>query len=233
MAKTPYLDADELASVLADGGYSRTVSMTEASNLLLLSGLHVLRMRWIWQNPIDPIPDSLYELILEFIEEAEAQLMTNFAVGNVFASVALLSYPNVILLIGQLIPQADYPELTAVVPSSWLVGSDIQLPDMRSTFLQGAMDITDFGLIEGENEVLLTEAEMPSHTHTQNPHTHGYQSAIITPDLYTPGPVPGVNATPTPAITNPTTATNNLTGGDQPHNNVPLSLQVAWYIVVR
>lgn len=233
MAKTPYLDAVDLASVLSNGGYPRTVNMTEATNLLLLSGLHILRMRWLWQSPIDPIPDSLYELIIEFIEEAEAQLMTNFAIGNIFASVALLTDPSVIILVGQTVPQADYPELTAVVPPSWLIGPDIQLPDMRSTFLQGAMDLVDFGTIEGENEVVLSESQMPSHTHTQNPHTHGYQSAIITPDLYTPGPVPGVDATPTPAITNPTTAINNFTGGDQPHNNVPLSLQVAWYIVAN
>lgn len=233
MAKTPYLDAVSLASVLANGGYSTTVAMTEASNLLLLSGLFVLRMRWIWESSIQPIDDSLWELITEFIEEAEAQLMTNFAVGNVFASVAILTSPNVLLLFGQLIPQADYPELAAVVPAAWLVGSDIQLPNMLDTSVHGATSLPNLGTIMGENDVTLDVSQIPSHNHTQNPHTHSEIIPVVTPSAG--GTIPAIAdlTVPTPAITGATVATNNPTGGDGSHNNVPQSLQVAWYIVVR
>lgn len=233
MAKTPYLDAVDLAGILASGGYSTTVAMTEASNLLLLSGLHVLRMRWLWESPLQPIPDSLYDLIIEFIEEAEAQLMSNFAVGNVFASVALLTEPNVLLLFGQTIAQSDYPELTAVVPASWLVGSDIQLPNMLDTSIHGATSLPNLGTIMGENDVTLTESQIPSHTHIQNPHTHSEVIPVVTPSAG--GTIPAIAdlTVPTPSITGATVATNQNTGGGQSHNNVPQSLQVAWYIVVR
>ena len=233
MAKTPYLDAIKLASILSDGGYSTLVSMSEASNLLLLSGLVVLRMKWLWENPIAPISDALYNLILEFIEEAEADLMTNINVGTIFPSVALLTDPQFLLMFGQLVPQVDYPELTTAVPPVWLVGSDIQIPDMRDTFVQGAQGLGDFGTVMGENDVTLTEAEMPSHTHIQNPHSHTYNDETIIPFLAVPGPEPVSLVTPIPAVTGGATAINQSTGGGGAHNNVPLSLQVAWYIVAR
>lgn len=233
MASMPYLDAVQLAAILADGGYGRHIRMTQATNLLLLSGLAVLSYRWIWETKQEPIDDSLYQLILDFIADAEDQLMSNFAVGNIFGSVRVLTDPDVILLIGQTVPQADYPELTGVVPPSWLVGSDIQLPDMRNKGLFGAMGLGDFGLVEGENEVTLSEAEMPIHTHIQNPHSHTYNNPVVTPITAGIEPVPGSFVTPTPLVTSLETATNQDAGGGQPHNNVQESLQVAWYIIAR
>lgn len=233
MAKTPYLDAVRLAEILADGGYLQTVQMTQATNLLLLSALHVIRMRWLWQSAIQPISDTLWVTIQDYIEEAEAQLMSNFLVGSIFASVAIMNESNILLLAGQTILQADYPELAAVVPPTWLAGSDIQLPDMRDTFMQGAANAGELGAIQGENEVTLTVAEMPAHSHVQNPHWHSYSTVFDTPLVAAPGPEPVSFVLPSVSNTASVVATNQNTGGDSAHNNVPLALQVAWYIVAR
>lgn len=233
MAKTPYLDATKLATILADGGYSRHILMTEASNLLLLSGLHVLRMRWLWESAIEEITDPLWELIIEFLEEAEGQLMSNFAIGTVFSSVALLTDPSVILMIGQLVPVVDYPILATVVPPAWIVGSDIQIPDMRDTSVHGASVLLDLGTVMGENDVTLSVAEIPSHAHTQNPHTHSYINQIGTPTGAGPIVAGASIVVPTPSVTGIATPTINNTGGDGSHNNVPQSLEVAWYLIGR
>lgn len=229
----PVFNALEIATLAVEGGYSNLVPMSEATNVLLLSALPFIQNRRFWETPQKPITDALWDTIIQGIDDATNELMTNLAIGSFFYSLAILTDPSVIIPVGQTIAQSDYPDFTAVVPANWIVGSDIQLPDMRMTFLTSATVPSDIGQITGSNEHTLTESEMPNHNHTQNPHTHGYTSAIVTPTLSGVEPIPSVDATPTPAITNPTTATNNPTGGGQPHNNVPLSLQLIPYIVVR
>ncbi len=233
MAKTPYLDAQKLAAILADGGYLQSVTLTQASNLLLLSACHVIRMRWLWQNPIAPISDALYITILEYIEQAEAQLMMNTSIGSIFPSVAIINDDSYLVLAGQSVLQSDYPLLAAAVPTQWLSGGNINLPDMRDTFVQGAANLADIGGLDGENTVTLTEAQMPSHTHIQNPHTHSDNTVFDTPLVAAPGPEPVSFVLPTITQTGSTAATNQPAGGGEAHNNVPLSLQVVWYIVAR
>jgi microcystin-dependent protein len=92
------------------------------------------------------------------------------------------------------------------------------------------------GATGGESNHTLTSAEMPSHTHTQNAHTHtqnahthaldGYELRRLsygTDEYLNVIPaVPGPIATGSTAATNQnTTPTNQNTGGDGSHNNMP------------
>lgn len=233
MANTPYLDPLAMAQLVVTGGYASIVSLSQASGVLLLCSCTVLRMKFLWQSAIDPIDDTLYQIILEQLDQTEYELMNAFAIGSIFPNISFLIDPNILVLIGQTVPQIDFPELALVVPPSWLVGADIQLPDMRMTGLFGATVLGDLGVNIGENNVTLTQAEMPSHNHTQNPHSHSTTIAGITPTGAGPIVAGASLVVPLPSVTGLTSAGNNPTGGDGSHNNIQQSLQVAWYIVAQ
>lgn len=158
--------------------------------------------------------------------------MISIAIGQIFPSINDIMSSNYLRLDGQLVAQADYPELTAIVPAGWLVGGDIQLPDLREASLHGD-DTTNVGDIIGENNVTLTEAQMPTHTHIQNPHQHTSDTVSSIPTAAGLEPALASLVTVIPTLTGFATATNQTAGQDEAHNNVPRSLAVHWWIVAR
>jgi len=116
---------------------------------------------------------------------------------------------------GSSVPQSDYPQLTAVAPSSWLVGSDIELPDMIGRALIGAGAGYDLAQIGGAETHTLTVPEMPSHSHS-------YDLAIINTDILGELPAPSLNAL-SPSVT-------GTSGENEPHNNMPPYMAVLWGI---
>jgi hypothetical protein len=233
MASLPFLDYTQLTAIASDGGYSRHVKLTERTNLLILSGLAVLSYRWLWETKLHPISDATYQNILDIIATAEDEIMSNFSVGSIFASVADAADDSTLLLDGTSVLQSDYPELAIVVPSTWLFGLDILLPDMTSKGLFGVDIPANVGAFVGENEHTLTEAEMPAHNHTQNPHQHSEVIPSVVPTAAGLEPALASLVTPTPSLTGVATATNNPSGGGNAHNNVQHSLQVNYYIIAR
>jgi len=230
---SPFLQYDKLLGLSSDGGYVQSPALSQLSAVFLLSACLALRQQWFWQSPSYPISDSDYQLILEMIDECEGQLMLNLRIGSIVPSVALIGDPSYVVMVGQLLPVASYPELAPVVPPIWIVGTDIQLPDMRSTSLHGADTLPNLGTVAGENDVTLTVANIPSHNHTQNPHTHTYVGQSVTPTGAGPVVAGASLSVPLPSVTGVSTPSINNTGGDGSHNNVPQSLEVAWYIIAR
>jgi microcystin-dependent protein len=88
------------------------------------------------------------------------------------------------------------------------------------------------GQYVGEETHLLISAEMPSHTHTQDPHTHtqnphsharNYSTTFAAPSTNPTlgdGNAGSFNTDNTTATNQDTTATNQSTGGDGAHNNM-------------
>ncbi len=229
----PFLQLTDLDGLSVVGGYSNVVAMTELTNVFLLSAMLVMRMRFIWESSIQPISDSDYEQIIDLIEDVETQLMENQAVGSLLWSVATIVSDSIIPLQGQLLLQSDFPELTSVVPLSWLVGMDIQLPDMRDKGLFGATNPLVVGNLIGSNNVVLGVSEIPSHTHTQNPHAHSEVIPSVTPTGAGPVVAGASLVIPIPSVTGVSTAINNPTGGGNAHENIQASLQAIAYMIVR
>ena len=111
---------------------------------------------------------------------------------------------------------ADYPELFLIVPMGWLSGDDFVLPDLQDVFLSGVGSGGTIGSTGGSNSHVLTEAEMPGHTHT-------YTMPVASPDTIGAGaPIPSVMSVV------PATATSGAGSGNA-HENRPsfLTLVVA------
>lgn len=114
--------------------------------------------------------------------------------------------------------ESDYPELFAVLPAGWKSGSDFTLPDCQDVFLAGVGSGGTIGATGGSNDHVLTEAEMPAHT-------HGYTFPVVAPDTISAGA-----PTPSVATVTPGTPTSSAGSGD-PHENRPafLALVLAVY----
>lgn len=113
----------------------------------------------------------------------------------------------------------DYPALYQALPSAMKTATDFTLPDLRDKFIIGASATRPETSEGGEESVTLDVSEMPSHSHTNAPHSHVA--------LASPAPtvaMVGVEPVALPDISSTTGATSiviDSTGGDGAHNNLP------------
>jgi microcystin-dependent protein len=162
-----------------------------------------------------------------------------------------------LLCFGQNVSRSQYGELFAVLGTTYGSGdgsTTFALPDLRgrvvagvdnmggtaasrltSTTITGGGDAV--GEVGGAQTHTLTTSEMPSHTHTQNAHSHGYKPISnlasnngqwhFTADTLSGGD--GTTGGGTNATTSET-ATNQNTGGGSAHNNVQPTMVLNYII---
>lgn len=139
---------------------------------------------------------------------------------------------SMLLCDGMSYNKSDYPQLWDVWPAAMKDVATLTLPDLRNLFLVGAT--LDYGLGDegGEAEHTLTEGEIPSHSHSNFPHSHGELIAIPSlADLGTGVPVP--SATPSAGTTSPSSITIDPTGGGEAHNNLPPYYAVVYAVIAK
>lgn len=126
-----------------------------------------------------------------------------------------------LIMAGQTYKQAQYPELAAIVPASWKYDDVFLLPDMISRTIIGSGELDDrsfgFGLTGGEHSHRLTVNEMPEHSHE-------FLFALPTYNV-NPGSAQGL-----PSILTTSQYSTSITGGGEPHENMPPYLAVRWCI---
>lgn len=130
--------------------------------------------------------------------------------------------------------QTLYPDLWTILPASFKSGANIVLPDTRGRVAVGRnpsdTDFDNVGDSGGAKTVTLTTAQMPSHTHTQDPH---YHAEILGEGVLSLGDTVaastfvrsifnrvGYDSNAFKWRTSSDTATNQNTGGGGAHNNL-------------
>lgn len=124
---------------------------------------------------------------------------------------------------GQAVSRATYARLFARYGTIYGAGdgsTTFNMPDWRDKFPLHAGSAHPAATTGGEEEVTLTEAEMPEHTHTLAFEQNGASGSTLWPQRE--------NGAVTP--TYPTGGTTGSTGGGDPHNNMPPYISGTLYI---
>lgn len=145
---------------------------------------------------------------------------------------------------GSAISRTTYADLFTAIGTTFGTGdgsTTFNIPDMRGRAPIGVgtgsgLTARSLAATVGEETHVLSTAEMPAHTHTQNAHHHTSASDgtmyFLDSDLgqYTAGATSGGGALASGQTTGDTTPTNNNTGGGGAHNVMQPSLVVNFII---
>ena len=187
---------------------------------------------------------------------ATAQIAVSQPVGVIELWAGDTAPTNFMFCQGQAVSRTTYAALFSVLGTKYGVGdgsTTFNLPNLKGRVPVGLdtaqSEFNTLGKTGGEKKHVLTEAEMPSHTHIQNAHNHtqnahGHSlnqsniwynsggSANIASGSSTNRATANVAANNTTATNQATTATNQATGGDEAHNNLQPYLVLNYIIKV-
>lgn len=196
----------------------RTIVLPGSLFEYVSGALHELTKTYRWESQGDATPEETSAFFNDMWDE---YIMSDFRNVGMIAAFVRPTIPQFwYAMNGQVLAQADYPELTDQVPATWKSGGNITLPNLsggHSLVHQGSQfgfNAGAAGTIGGAATHTLTTAQMPNHT-------HGYDRPS-TPVTLQAGAGIGISLI-VPDLT-------NSTGSGQPHNNMPPYLAVKWAI---
>lgn len=162
---------------------------------------------WQWAE----VGDTVDDIIGSCVDSVETWY-SDMLIGTVQMFLTATIPDGWLLLDGTTYNKTDYPELWSRLAATLTTPTQFTLPDMDETFPMGEALAASVGATGGSNTHVLTEAEMPSHSH-----------------LYTP-PALTINAetptTPVPTAGIGTATQTGSAGSDNAHNNQPSYLRV-------
>lgn len=211
----PYLtpDSSRLTEPLTG---LRSFCIPESLAYILSGAILELTKSYNWEQYGTATPDESADFFLSLWEQWS--MSVGVSIGEISPFIGNL--PSFWLALdGSVYSQADYPELTSLLPASWLSGGNIVTPDMQGRSLVGVGTINGAGYnngdVGGEASHVLSNTEMPNHTHGYIP------PALASVDL-------AAGAVPVPDVSLGPVTQTSPTGGGQSHNNMPPFLAVNW-----
>lgn len=174
-----------------------------------------------WSDDSDWSPHEITQAILEGLkisnqdEECSMICTVQWTVVNTIPDGWLIADGSIVLI-------DDYPDYAATCDPLLIVsGTEVALPDLTDRVPVGSGSTYQLDDMGGSTVETLTTDQMPTHSHTQNPHAHSTTTHV---DGVLPEgglvPIPAVLPIPIPSVTGLQTATNNNTGGGNSHNNM-------------
>lgn len=122
-----------------------------------------LTQEWKWVTVGDGVADIVSEC-KDIVESWYSDML----IGTVLPW--LINPPTGWLLLdGSTYSSADYPELSALLPTHLISGTNFILPDVENAFPFGVLDEDNGTVIAGSNVLNLTVGQLPPHTHTYTP----------------------------------------------------------------
>lgn len=184
---------------------------------VVFNSLQELGSEWSWRQD-DPGSATVLEVIKEIQAATDAAIFAGCMMIGQIIELATETPPGWVLRCdGATYENADYPELAAVLAVGYAVDADhFRVPDRNRRF---GIDGVFPAMQGGEEEHTLTEAEIPSHTHS-------YDQVAVT--LVDPGSTPSVLG-----VDDINTVQTGATGGGDPHNNMPPYEGTQFYIIAQ
>lgn len=99
----------------------------------------------------------------------DSKLVSNYIIGEYRLIATNVTPPKFLLCDGRAISRSTYSDLFSVIGTSFGVGNGtttFNLPDLRQKVPAGASLTKIIGVTEGSDSQILTQAQLPTHTHT-------------------------------------------------------------------
>jgi len=131
---------------------------------------------------------------------------------------------------GSVYLRVNYPELYAQIDTAFIIDADsFFVPDLQGKVIIGESGSHAIATDGGAETVTLSTGEIPSHTHTNSPHTH--TEATAAPNVTTIGAgAPQPTAIPSVGVTGASSVIIDSTGGDGAHENMQPYLTLRYCI---
>jgi hypothetical protein len=122
-----------------------------------------LTNEWEWEAVGDDVAD-----VVAACKEIVESWYSDMLIGSVFPWI-ITPPAGWLLLDGSTHANADYPELTALLPAHLISGANFTLPDVTDAFPFGVVDEDNGAAVAGSNTLTLSVAQLPSHSHLYVP----------------------------------------------------------------
>jgi microcystin-dependent protein len=199
----------------------KSVVLSPFSAALFLSLIADMEDCFRWSFNDGSLSGNECDVVQGMVSKSIEELMRdNMLIGVVVPFMGENLPSNMLLCDGSVYLKSDYPLLWGVLPSGIKDSSTFTIPDLSDKFIMGASSLVSLFDAGGESSHVLTESELPSHSHSLS------NTLVSDVDVVTAG-VPDI----TGARVLPVTSYTGYSGGNEAHNNLPPYMKLRYAVI--